>query len=202
MVAADAHHQHAVARLDPRSVARRADTRRHAAGHQAGEIERDVLINHDDRSLIDDGALGEGADHAEGADRDTVAIFPAVAAVELRSLRDARAFGAEMMQALPAPTTIAAAGDEGEHDVVASLDAADGGGADGFNHAGGLVAEHHRPHRHPPLAANHVIVGAAQADRGDAHQHLGGARRVERDALDRHRGADVAKQGGEGFHVS
>jgi len=45
-----------------------------------------------------------------------------------------------MMQALPAPPASSAARDEGEHDVVASLDAADRG-ADGFDHAGGLVAD-------------------------------------------------------------
>ena len=185
--------------MHPRAVARGADARRHAAGNEAGEIERDVLVDHDDRGLIDHGAFGKGADHAEGADGDAVAVAPAVGAVELRPLGDARTFGAEMMQALAAPAAISAAGDEGEHHVVAGLDAADRG-ADVFDHAGGLVAEHHRPHRHAPLAAHHVIVGAAQAYRGDAHQDLGGPRRIERDALDRQRRADVAKKGGHGLH--
>ena len=111
-------------------------------------------------------------------------IAPAIAAVKLRPLGDARALGAEMMQALAAPTAYAAAGNESQHHVIAGLDAVDRG-ADGFDHAGRLVAEHHRPHRHAALAAHHVIVGAAQADGGDAHQDLGRRRRIERDALDR-----------------
>ena len=80
--------------------------------------------------------------------------------------------------------------------MIAGLDAADRV-ADLFDDARGLVAQHHRPHRDPPLAAHDVIVGAAQAHRGDAHQHFGRPRRIERDALDRHRGADFAKNGGE-----
>ena len=74
-------------------------------------------------------------------------------------------------------------------------------GANCLDDTGGLVAEHHRSHRYAPFAAHHVIVGATQAYRGDAHQHLSGARRIECDALDRHRCAHVAKKGGEGFHA-
>ena len=36
-----------------------------------------------------------------------------------------------------------------------------------------------------------MIVGAAQPRRGDADQHFGGSRRIERDGLDRGRRADV-----------
>ena len=44
-VAAAAHHQHAFARLHPRPVARGPDARRHAAGNEAGKIERDVFVD-------------------------------------------------------------------------------------------------------------------------------------------------------------
>ena len=104
-----------------------------------------------------------------------------------------------MMQALAAPAANAAAGNESQHHVVARLDAGDRS-ADGFDHAGRLVAQNHRPHRHAALAAHNVIVGAAQADGGDAYQDLGGRRRIKRDALNRYRRADVAEQGGAYVH--
>src|SRR5262249_16567504 len=43
--------------------------------------------------------------------------------------------------------------------------------ADGLHDAGALVAEHHRP-RTLPLALHHVQVGAADADRDNADEHL------------------------------
>ena len=171
---------------------RAARCRRHAAGNEARQIERNVLVDNDDGSLIDDGAFRKGADHAEGADGNAVAVAPAVGPVELRPLRNAGALGAQMMQALPAPVALSAGREEGENDVVAGLDAADRA-ADLFDHARGLVAQHHRPHRDPPLAPHDVIVGAAQADRGNAHQHFGGFRRIQRDALDRDGGAYFTK---------
>ncbi len=73
-------------------------------------------------------------------------------------------------------------------------------GTNFFDYAGSLVAEHHWPHRYAPLAAHHVIVGAAQAYGRDAHQYLGGARRIERNVLDRHRCADIAKYGSKRIH--
>ena len=198
-VAAATHHQHAVARLHLRPLARCADAGRHAAGDEACEIERDVLVDDDDGRLIDHGAFGKGADHAEGPYRLAVAVAAAVGAVELRALGDTRTFGTQMVQALPAPMALSASRDESENDVIARLDAADRG-ADLFDHAGSLVAQHHRPHRHPPLAAHDVIVGAAQAHRGNAHQHLGRPRRIERDALDGDRGTHFTKNSRARFH--
>ena len=143
--------------------------------------------------------IGKAADHAECAGGNPRMIAPAVGAVELRPLGDARALSAEMMQALAAPAANAAAGNESQHHVVVRLDAGDRS-ADGFDHAGRLVAQNHRPHRHAPLAAHNVIVGPAQADGSDAHQNFGRRRRIERDALDRYRRADVAKQGSARVH--
>jgi hypothetical protein len=111
----------------------------------------------------------------------------------------ARTFGAQMMQTLPTPPANSTGGDESEYDVVAALNFADLG-PNFFDYAGSLVAEHHWPHRYAPLAAYHVIVSAAQAYGGDAHQYLGGPRRIERDLLDRHRSANVAKYGSKAIH--
>ena len=198
-VAAAADHQHAVAGFDLGAVARGAHAGRHAAGNECCEVERNVPVDDDHRGLVDHRALGEAADHAERADVLAVGVVAAVGAVELRALRDARAFGAQMVQALRAPAADAAAGDEGQHDVVAGGYAIDGA-ADCFHHAGGLVAEHHRVHRDAALAAHHVQVGAAQADGGDAHQHFAGFWCVEFDRLDRQRRAYVTEQSGEGVH--
>jgi hypothetical protein len=92
----------------------------------------------------------------------TVAVASAIAAGELRSLGDPRALGAQMMQALLAPMAGAAAGNEGQHHVIAGAHAFDLG-ADRLDHSRGLVPQHHRPHRHRAFAAHHVIVGAAKA---------------------------------------
>ena len=159
-----------------------------------------LSIDHD-RGLIDHRALGESADHAEGADLGAIAVAPAEAAVELLALGDARTFGAQVVQTLAAPAANAAGRNEGEHDVIASFDRGDLG-ADILDHAGRLVAKHHRPHRDPALAAHNVIVGAAQPDRGDAHQHFGRHGRVEGNALDRQRRSDLAKHGGQSVHGS
>ena len=58
----------------------------------------------------------------------------------------------------------------------------------GLDHARALVAEHHRPRSHP-LALDHVQVGAADADRVDAHQRVGRSRPLEIDRADDERGA-------------
>ena len=83
-VAAAADHENAIARLHPCAVARGADAGRNAARHQAGVVERNVIVDHDDGCLIDDGAFGESADHAEGADISAIGVAPPIAAIELR----------------------------------------------------------------------------------------------------------------------
>ena len=173
-------------------MARGSDARRHAAGDQAGKIERDIFVDDQDGRLIDDCVLGEAADHAESAHEISRAIPPAIAAVKLRTCSDARAVGAEMMQTAPAPVAVSARRNESQYDVIADANSADCG-ANFFNDAGSLVAEHHRPHGHAALAAHDVIICAAQTDGGNAHQDLGRRRRIERDALDRQRRAGVAE---------
>ena len=99
-------------------MARRADSGRHAAGDEAGEIERNILVDYDDRSLVHHGEFGKTADHAEGTDVNPVAIAPPVSAVELRPLGYARTFGAEMMETQAAPAANAAGRDESQDHVV------------------------------------------------------------------------------------
>jgi hypothetical protein len=101
---------------------RRPDPGWHAAGHQAREIERNVLVDDQDRGLIDHGAFGESADHAKGTDVGAIPVAPAVAAVELLALGNARSFGAQVMQTAAAPLADAAGRNEGEHNVIATLD--------------------------------------------------------------------------------
>ncbi len=112
-IPAAAHHEYAFTRLDPRPVTRGSDTRWHATGNEAGEIERDVPIDHDDRGLIHHSAFGKSANHAEGTDDNTLPVTPAVRAVELRSLGDARTFSAEMMQPLTTPPANSTGRDKG-----------------------------------------------------------------------------------------
>ena len=83
---------------------------------------RNVGIDHHDGRLIDYGALAERADHAKGADRAAASIAPAIAAVELRPLGDAGPLRTEMVQPAPAPATAPAAGNEGQHHMVADGD--------------------------------------------------------------------------------
>src|ERR1017187_1809185 len=83
--------------------------------------------------------------------------------------------------------------------MVAALNLANLG-TNFLDYAGSLVAEYHRPHRYAPLAAHHVIVSSAQTYGRDAHQYLGGPRRIERDVLDRHWCTDVAKNCSKAIH--
>jgi len=180
-------------------MTRRAHPRRHAAGDERSEIVRDVPLDDDDRGPIDHRALAEGADHAERPDRAAVHVAPAIAAVELRTLGDARSLSAQVMQALQAPAAAPAAGNEGEHDMVADRDPRRLD-ADALDHAGRLVAQHHRSHRDATLPSHHMIVGAAETDGGDADQHFRWSGRIERDAFNRERSAGSPKQGGHRNH--
>jgi hypothetical protein len=54
------------------------------------------------------------------------------------------------------------------------------------------VAEHHRPATVAEHAVGQVDVGVADTGRGDAHQDLTGAWRIELDRLDPDRAAGLA----------
>src|SRR5208282_1712521 len=167
-ISAAAHDEYAFTRLDPCPIASGADARRHATGNEAGEIERDVAVDHDNRGLINDRAFGKAADHAEGTDGNTLPVMAAVSAVELWSLGDARTFGAEMMQTLPTPPANSTGRNKSEYDVVAALNFADRG-TNVFDHAGSLVAEHHGLDRH--RCADVAKYGSKAIHKPTVHLH-------------------------------
>ena len=103
-IPAASHHEYAFTWFDLCPITRRSDTRRHATGNEAGEIEWDVLIDHDDRGLVHHCAFRKSTDHAKGPDSSTLLVTPAVGAVELRPLSNARTFSAKMMQTLTTPS--------------------------------------------------------------------------------------------------
>jgi hypothetical protein len=112
-VPAAAHHKDAFTRLDLRPIARRSNARWHATSNEAGEIKRDVLIDHDDRGPIYYGVFGKSTDHTKRADSNSLPVSATVRAVELRPLGDARAFSAKMMQTLTTPSANSTGRDEG-----------------------------------------------------------------------------------------
>ena len=162
-IPATSNHEYAVTRLYSGPITCSSDTSWHATGNKAREIKRDVLIDYDDRGLIHYSALCKSTDHAKGPDGNTLPVTPAISAVELRSLGDARAFSAKMMQTLTTPPANSAGRDESEHHVITAPNFANLG-TNCLDDTGGLVAEYHRPHGYAPLSAHHVIVGAAQTD--------------------------------------
>lgn len=62
-----------------------------------------------------------------------------------------------------------------------------------------LVPEHHRG-RSPPFAPQHVQVGAAEPDPGDAHENVAGAGLVELDLGDVQRTAGLTEERGARPH--
>ena len=86
-----------------------------------------------------------------------------------------------------AGAALAAGGRPGEDHAVAGGQAVDVR-AHGLDDAGALVAEHHRPRPHP-LALDDVQVGAADADRVDAHERVARPRPLEVDRPHDERGA-------------
>jgi hypothetical protein len=91
-ITAASHDQYAVTWLNPGPVTRGSDACWYATGNKAREIKRNVLIDHDDRRMIHHSEFSKRTDHAEGSDRNSFSVTPSVSAVELRPLRDARAF--------------------------------------------------------------------------------------------------------------
>jgi len=96
-IPATANNEYAVTMLDSRAVACSPNPCRHATRNEAGKIERNIFINHDDGCLIYHRAFGKSADHAKGANGNAGAITPAVCAVKLWSMSDSGTLSAEMM---------------------------------------------------------------------------------------------------------
>gem|GEM_PF-1922452 len=83
--------------FNSRPVACSPNPCRHATCNEAGKIERNIFINHDDGGLICHRAFGKSADHAKGANSNAGVITPAVCAVKLGSMSDSGTLSAEMM---------------------------------------------------------------------------------------------------------
>jgi hypothetical protein len=194
-IAAAAHYQHALTGLHLRPMTRGTNSCRDPTGHETGKIERNIFVDDDNRGLIDYSPFSEASNHAKRTDIGSIAITPSIGAVQLWALGNARAFGAEMMQTPPAPSASSAAGNEGQYDVITRFSTAHCG-TNFFDYTSSFMAEHHRPHRHAALTAHHVIIGAAEAYGGNAHQDFSRCRRIELDALDRYRCTNLTKKGG------
>src|ERR687897_176550 len=70
-----------------------------------------------------------------------------------------------------------------------------------LDHAGALVAEHHRHAAGAEVAVGEVQVGVADAGGGDAHEQLAGARRVELELLHGERLVVRVQHGGADLHA-
>ena len=97
---------------------------------------------------------------------------------------------AQRRPALGAGQAVAAARHEHHHDVVADAEIVDAV-AEPFDHAGGLVAEHHR-RRSRTVAVDHREIGMAQPGGADLHQHLAAPGRQAR--ISRSKAASILRR--------
>ena len=173
--AADAVDDDDVARADLGHVDRSAPTSRDTAGEQARHLERHVVVDLDDRTLGDDGPLGERAEHAHAADVLTVDVEAERAVGQLAG-GDGGAEVAQVRTAGEAPAAVPTRRQERGDHVVALGDGRDAR-SDRLDHAGTLMATDERQPR--PGTVAHVLVGVAEPGVLDAQQHLAAAGRVE-----------------------
>ena len=160
--AADAEDRRRVARLHLGPVQDGADAGQHAAADEAGRRERDVLGDADRLHLADDRDLRE--DRSCGEVRRRLAL-------EGEGRRDVaeRALAPRRVPR-PAGAAGAAAGQGGDHHVIARLHGPHGI-ADGFHDAGAFVAEHGGS-REGDRAVDHRQVGVAHPRRLHADLHF------------------------------
>src|SRR3984885_1364338 len=105
---------------------RRAPARRHAAGHQRGDVEADLFGDLDDGVLVHHRVLRERAEHAQPAEV-LAALVETERAVGEASDSRVQARVAQLLTAGRAVPALAAGGNERAGDVVADLDPGDGG---------------------------------------------------------------------------
>src|SRR5690348_11119264 len=179
--AADAEDRHRVAGSDVRGVHGRAPAGRHAAADQHGLLQRQVVVDLDDRGLADGAVLAEGPDHAHGAVIAAGACHREPLAGQV-ALEDRGAHVADGLAAGGAVAADAAVRDERADDVVAGLDPGHAR-AGLLDDPGALVAEHHgQPRRE--VAVRDVDVGVAQARMGVADEYLAVLRAIQVELLD------------------
>ena len=178
--AAEADDDDGVAGPHPAGVDRRAPAGGHAAGDQRRGVQRHPGVDLHAGELAEQRVPGEGADHAEPAERLAVQPERERAGGQLPA-GDRGALVAEVGPARRAEPAVPAGGQEAGDDVVAGRDGGDAR-AHGLDDAGALVPADDRvaPAR---VGVPQVLVGVAQAGVGHLDQHLARAR-VEHLELD------------------
>ena len=148
---------------------RRAPARRHAAGHQRGDVEADLVRDLDDGVLVHHRVLRERAEHAQAAEVLAALVEPERAVGEHPGA-GVLAGVAQLLAAGRAVPALAAGGDERAGHVVADGDPGDGM-AHRVDDARALVPADHR-HAHRRVALLDVVVGVAQAGREELDPDL------------------------------
>ncbi len=123
--AADADDHHRLTGLHLCDVGGRAVTGRHRAAHDGGGLERDVLIDLDDRVLVHGHVRREGAEQVHRRHLGGARVHPAGSVRDGLAAEQHRAAITQRPVALQARLTRTAGGDEGEDDVVALVKAGD-----------------------------------------------------------------------------
>src|SRR6202011_568603 len=178
---ADPHYHHGVTRLSFSGSDHAAVPRRHAAAQQRRLVERHAVVDPDHRGRRHDGVLGEGPHQQQLADVVASGVN-AAGAVQLRTRKQFRAEIAQVAHPAGARLTAATGREEAHHDVVALGHLGDAGPhLDDL--AGALMAAHNRQ-RGGQVTGDHMMVGAAQAARGELDQYLVLLGPVEIDLLD------------------
>src|SRR3954469_6596835 len=165
----DAVDDHGLPRLHVRRVDRGAPAGRHAAAHEHGDVQRQVLVHLHARRLVDHRPLAERAEHAHAADV-LALLVEAERLVGHAAVHDQRAQVAQVLLAGGAPAAASAGWDERADDVVALLDARHPGAAL-LDDPGALVAADDGEAGHDVTVAQ-VLVRVAEAGRLEADQHL------------------------------
>ena len=193
-------HRDVVAGLHVRRVDRRSPSGRHPAPDEAGELQRDVVVDLHAAHLVHDRVLAERAEAHHrpeiGAVRSVVAGRP----VELCSDQQGCTVVAEVRVAVRAARAMTAGRDEAEHDVVAGRHGVHPR-TDLDHDPGALVAADQRCDRRE-IAGPGVVIGVAHAGCRHLDEDLAGPRRVQRDGLHAPRHVRLPQDGGSGLHVS
>src|SRR6266852_2632133 len=194
---ADAVDRDRVAGGDVRGVHGGAPPGRHAATHEHGLVQGQVVVDLDGRGLADHAVLAECPDHAHGA---VLAAGPAdrPAVTGEVALEDRRAHVADRLTAGGAVAADAAVRDEREDDVVTGRHAGHAR-PDLLDDPRAFVAEHHRQPR-LDIPVRDVDVGVAQARVGVADENLTFARAIQVELLDLDALAGLVDDSGLGLH--
>ena len=189
----DADDDDRLTRLDLSPVDRRAPTGGHPTGHQGHHAQRKVGIHLDQRRLVDDAVLGEGAQLGHDVEVLALEVVAHRSVGDLSGRERRRPEVAQVRVSGDAHPAAAADGEEAGRDVIAWLQASYPG-SDLENQAATFMPSHHG--KEPwfrlvgwSLAGSHVaftdvLVRVAQAGGRPLDQNLLFAGRVKVDLLD------------------